>query len=269
MSSPSSLMRITVLISGSGTNLQAILDACGSSRLPNAQVTYVLSSRSTAYGLTRARDAGVPTSVCALKTFTNRDPATGRVEYDQEVARRVVASRPDLVVLAGWMHILSPEFLAILDGSAPLPDPRPTPSAAATEDASQSGGSPTHLPIPIINLHPALPGAFDGARAIERAHEAFQRGEISRTGVMVHRVVAEVDAGEPLVVREVECREGESLEALEERMHEVSRGTGLDGVSYLPCDGTPIDRVGQEGNWRSFRRRRQDCWAIAVVYSRR
>lgn len=218
-------MRITVLISGSGTNLQAILDACGTSRLPQAQVTYVLSSRSTAYGLTRAAQQGVATSVCALKTFTNRYPGTGRVEYDQEVARRVVASRPDLVVLAGWMHILSPEFLAILDGTAPLPEPRPTPSAAATEQdttASSSSQEGAHLPIPIINLHPALPGAFDGARAIERAYEAFGRGEIKRTGVMVHRVVAEVDAGEPLVVREVECREGEELAKLEERMHEVS-----------------------------------------------
>lgn len=100
-------------------------------------------------------------------------------------------SQPDLVVLAGWMHILSPAFL----------------------DA---------IPVPIINLHPALPGAFDGANAIGRAYEAFQNGEVAKTGAMVHRVVKEVDRGEPLVVREVEMREGESLEQLEARIHEVS-----------------------------------------------
>lgn len=77
------------------------------------------------------------------------------------------------------------------------------------------------IPTPIINLHPALPGAFDGANAIGRAYEAFQKGEIERTGVMVHRVIKEVDRGEPLVVREIEMRE-ETLQQLEERIHQVS-----------------------------------------------
>jgi phosphoribosylglycinamide formyltransferase len=113
------------------------------------------------------------------------------VEYDAEVAKRVMESKPDLVVLAGWMHILSPAFL----------------------DA---------ISVPIINLHPALPGAFDGADAIGRAYEAYQKGEVDKTGAMVHRVVKEVDRGEPLVVREVEIKKGESKEDLEARIHEVS-----------------------------------------------
>lgn len=99
------------------------------------------------------------------------------MEYDAEVAKRVMESKPDLVVLAGWMHILSPAFL----------------------DA---------ISVPIINLHPALPGAFDGADAIGRAYEAYQKGEVDKTGAMVHRVVKEVDRGEPLVVREVEIKKG-------------------------------------------------------------
>lgn len=76
--------------------------------------------------------------------------------------------------------------------------------------------------MPIINLHPALPGAFDGAHAIDRALEAFQKGEVKGTGVMVHRVVAEVDRGEPLLVKEVEIKDDDKLEDLEERIHSAS-----------------------------------------------
>lgn len=227
----------------SGSNLQALLDASGTSRLP-AQITYVLSSRSNAYGLQRAanHDPLIPTSVCALKTFMNRNPGATREDYDAEVARRVLDSRPDLVVLAGWMHILSDAFLDILNGAKPpppapaLPPPEPAslptqtepiPSQSPTSPSAQQPGSPQlplhqSFPIPCINLHPALPGAFDGAKAIERAFEAYEKGEIQETGVMVHRVVREVDRGEPLVVRSVPCQKGQTLEQLESRIHQVS-----------------------------------------------
>lgn len=76
-------------------------------------------------------------------------------------------------------------------------------------------------PIPVINLHPALPGAFDGAHAIERAYQAFQNREIKCSGAMVHRVVREVDRGAPVIVQEVEIKEDEPLEAFEERLHKV------------------------------------------------
>lgn len=75
--------------------------------------------------------------------------------------------------------------------------------------------------IPVINLHPALPGAFDGANAIERAYEAFQNGLINKSGVMVHSVIKEVDRGEPVIVKEVEMKAGEPLEEFENRLHQV------------------------------------------------
>lgn len=254
--------RITVLISGSGSNLQALMDAASTCRLPNAEITYVLSSRSNAYGLTRASSHSppIPTSVCALKTFLNKNPGSTREDYDREVARRVVDSRPDLVVLAGWMHILSEGFLDVVNGSQEVPKapalPPPGPDALPTqtepshsEQAGSSGsgsssgsaaagsGSRTtdhlQLPIPVINLHPALPGAFDGANAIGRAFEAFQKGEIKHTGVMVHRVVKEVDRGEPLVVREVEIKEGETLEQLEQRIHQVEHEIIVEGAKKV------------------------------------
>lgn len=175
----------------------------------------VLSNRKAAYGLTRAQTAEPPiaTRHLALQTYLKAFPPKGdsggdeepkpkeeghddhqqtrtRATYDAEIARIVLDARPDVVVLAGWMHVFGDEFLDAVYPSAP-----------------------------VINLHPALPGAFDGAHAIERSYEAFQRGEVDRVGAMVHRVVKEVDRGEPVVVREVEIRKGEPLAAYEERLH--------------------------------------------------
>ncbi|ORY31297.1 formyl transferase-domain-containing protein [Naematelia encephala] len=240
--------RITVLISGSGSNLQALLDASQTARLPG-QVTHVISSRSNVYGLERARKHSppIPSEVCALKTFLNRHPGSTREDYDAEVARRVLVSKPDMVVLAGWMHILSDAFLDILNGVTPPPA---APSVDVAGKPSQTGLIPSQqqptatssdtslphpppqqtFPIPIINLHPALPGAFDGANAIGRAFEAFKNNQITKTGVMVHRVVREVDRGEPLVVRDIEIRNGESIEALEARIHEVEHEIIVEGA---------------------------------------
>lgn len=112
--------------------------------------------------------------------------------------------KPDLIVLAGWMHILGECFLELTDGRKPL-----------------KAGEVPRSAVPVINLHPALPGAFDGANAIERAYEAFQKNEITRAGVMVHRVVKDVDRGEPLVVKDVPLKKGDSLEAFEDRLHRI------------------------------------------------
>lgn len=114
------------------------------------------------------------------------------------------AAPPDLVVLAGFMHILSERFLEALGSS-----------------------------VPIINLHPALPGAFDGASAIERAFEAFQEGKIEKTGVMVHEVVADVDRGAPVVVEEVPIHKGESVEQLEDRIHQVEHRLIVQGARKM------------------------------------
>ena len=232
----------------SGTNLQALIDA----GLP---VTYVLSSRSSAYGLTRASTHDVPSSTCALKTFLTRNPGATRTDYDAEIARLILDSQPDLVVLAGWMHILSEGSLEILSGAREPPGapalgpPRPSALPNTTEpSASQASpmhhhaqGRTTHFPIPMINLHPALPGAFDGAKAIERAYEAFQKGQVGETGVMVHRVVAEVDSGEPLVVRKVEIRKDDKLEDLEARIHRVEHEIIVEGARMVLQD---LDKQG-------------------------
>ena len=84
--------------------------------------------------------------------------------------------------------------------------------------------------IRIINLHPALPGEFAGAGAIDRAWKAGREEGLKRTGVMIHEVIAEVDAGEAIVTKEIELREGESLDELEERVHKVEHGLIVEGT---------------------------------------
>jgi formyltetrahydrofolate-dependent phosphoribosylglycinamide formyltransferase len=176
--------RLVVLISGSGTNLQAILDACASGALP-AQVAAVVSNKREAFGLERARRAGVP--AIARPRPKERD----RRAYDGELADLVASHRPDWIILAGWMRILSSNFL-------------------------------DRFPGRVINLHPALPGTFPGTHAIERAFDAHQKGEIRNTGVMVHLVPDEgVDCGPVLLQEEVPIREDDTLESLEARIHAV------------------------------------------------
>ncbi|KAJ3324517.1 hypothetical protein HDU76_013398 [Blyttiomyces sp. JEL0837] len=200
------MKKIVVLISGNGSNLQSIINATKSGALP-VEIALVVSNKSTAFGLTRANEAKIPTLTMTLKSF--KDQGKTREDYDIALAAKIVETFqsvtgsqqfPDLVVLAGWMHILSATFLEKF---------------------------PAGL---FINLHPALPGAFDGANAISRAHQAFQEGTITKTGVMVHRVTPVVDHGEVLAVQEVAISADDTLESLEERMHQVEHGLIITGI---------------------------------------
>lgn len=172
--------RLAVLISGNGSNLQAIIDACEAEAL-NAEVVAVIASKKSAYGLQRAHKHGIASYVMPK----NKDRAT----YDSALAAYVMDLQVDYVILAGWMRLLSMHFLQ-------------------------------HFPEKVINLHPALPDTFAGMHAIERAYDAFQAGDITQTGVMVHFVPDEgVDDGPVLAQEVVALRAGESLESFAARMH--------------------------------------------------
>ncbi len=178
------IKRLVVLISGSGSNLQAILDACASSELV-AQVVAVVSNKPDAFGLERAQRANVPAIVMPKPISQDRR------DYDSKLADLVESYHPDWVVLAGWMRVLSCAFL-------------------------------DRFPDRVINLHPALPNTFPGTHAIERAFDAYQRGEIAHTGVMVHLVPDEgVDCGPVLAQENVAIHPGDSLVELEARIHSV------------------------------------------------
>ncbi len=178
--------RLVVLISGNGSNLQAIIDAIARGQL-DAEIGLVISNRKDAFGLVRAAKAGIPTHYHAFKPY--REIGSDRHAYDADLAAIVRQQQPDWVVLAGWMHILSNAFLE-------------------------------HFPARVVNLHPALPGQFPGAHAIPDALAAFQRGEITHTGLMIHLVPDErVDEGPVLATTTVPILPDDTPESLAARMH--------------------------------------------------
>ncbi|GAO13628.1 uncharacterized protein UV8b_01753 [Ustilaginoidea virens] len=193
--------RILVMASGFGSNFQALIDAISTGRLRNSRIVRLIANRKNAHAMARADAAGIPCDYLNMishgflqKGETDQHKvAQGRQKYDAALAERVLSpdrERPDLIVLAGWMHVFSTAFL---------------------EPIERAG-------VRIINLHPALPGEFDGAMAIERAFEEFKAGRLTRTGIMAHYVIDEVDRGAPILVKEVEWK-GEELDEFKERMH--------------------------------------------------
>jgi formyltetrahydrofolate-dependent phosphoribosylglycinamide formyltransferase len=192
--------RLAVLISGHGSNLQAILDAIRM-RVLDAEVVVVVSNRRAAYGLERAAQAGVPARVHALKPY--RDAGRSREQYDADLAALLQEYRPDWVVLAGWMHILSSAFMR-------------------------------HFPYRVVNLHPALPGQFPGAHAIAEAFEAFKEGKIKSTGVMVHLAPDEqVDQGPVLATETVPIYPTDTEETLAHRIHQVEHRVLVGALDRL------------------------------------
>lgn len=190
------LARLVVLISGNGSNLQAILDACQSGELPASVVT-VISNQADAYGLSRARTAGVPAIHLARLVDESRR------EYDTRLADEVAHCQPDHVILAGWMRLLTSAFL-------------------------------DRFPGRVINLHPALPGTFPGTHAIQRAYTAWHHGEIDRTGLMVHLVPDEgVDDGPVLSTQEIFFQADESLEQFEARLHAAEHRLLVDTLKMI------------------------------------
>ncbi|ODQ81905.1 hypothetical protein BABINDRAFT_160135 [Babjeviella inositovora NRRL Y-12698] len=212
-------LNILVLISGSGSNLQALIDASAKGLLGHARIHRVISSLADAYGLTRAANHQIPSQVHRLKEYYASIPKedkegrkAAREQFNTDLANIVVHGskhgsvadyvRPDLVVCAGWMLILSPAFLNVV----------------------------AEVNLPIINLHPALPGAFDGTHAIDRAWQAGQDGLITEGGVMIHKVIVEVDRGEPLLVKKLDLRKDETLEQYEERVHSTEHVAIVEGT---------------------------------------
>ena len=194
--------RLVVLVSGNGSNLQAILDACISGEL-DAKVVSVISNKADAYGLVRAKNGGIEATHFAKQGDESRN------EYDARLAELVVSKQPDYVILAGWMRILTASFLSQFQNR-------------------------------VINLHPALPGMFPGTHAIERAFEAYQRGEIDNTGVMVHLVPDEgVDNGPVLATEIVPIHREDTLESLEARVHEVEHQSLVNTLKKILEEKAP------------------------------
>ena len=197
------MTKIAVLVSGSGTNLQAIIDAVDGGSLPTIEIMVVVSNRREAYGARRAIRHGIPLVYFPLLPYKN--VGRTREDYDTDLAQIVQGFGAEWVVLAGWMHVLSNAFIS-------------------------------RFPQHILNLHPALPGTFPGTHAIQRAFEAYQRGETDHTGIMVHLVPDEaIDAGPVIAQQTIPILPEDNLETLEARIHEAEHALLVQAIQrHIP-----------------------------------
>ncbi|UUA73046.1 phosphoribosylglycinamide formyltransferase [Cellvibrio sp. QJXJ] len=169
-------LRVVVLISGSGSNLQALIDGANSGELP-IEIAAVISNRPDVFGLTRAKDAGIVTQVLDHKGFASRET------FDAALMQTIDHYQPDLVVLAGFMRILTPEFTR-------------------------------HYLGRMLNIHPSLLPKFQGLHTHQRALDA---GE-SHHGVTVHFVTAELDGGPAAIQARVPVLPGDDATQLAKRV---------------------------------------------------
>ena len=169
--------RIAVLLSGRGSNFEAIADAVATGRIPNAEIVAVISDVADAPGLAKARARGFAAHA------VDRQAIPSRPAREKEMLAILDRARPDLVCLAGYMRILSPEFVARWRGR-------------------------------ILNIHPALLPKFPGLDAPRRALEAGER----ESGCTVHFVDEGTDSGPIVLQKRVSIREGDTEETLSARI---------------------------------------------------
>ena len=195
------MVRIAVLVSGGGTNLQALIDAQSRGELKNGRIAAVLSSRPDAYALERAARAGIPGYVVARKDFaSNREMTIALVDKLREL-------NIGLVVLAGFLHILTGEMVAA-------------------------------FPNAILNVHPALIPSFCGAGYYGlHVHEAALAYGVKLTGATVHFVNEEPDGGPIVLQKAVEVKEGDTPETLQRRVMEQAEWHILPQAVSLFCEG--------------------------------
>jgi len=187
--------RLGVLISGRGSNLQAIIDAITTGKL-NAEIALVISNRADAAGLVRARQAGIET------LYLDHHGYPARAAYDRALVAELRKREVRLVCLAGFMRLLSPEFI----------------------DA---------FPNAILNVHPSLLPAFPG---LDAQKQAWEHG-VTIAGATVHLVTADLDAGPIVLQRAVDVRHDDTAETLADRIREQEHqiypkaiGIVLDGA---------------------------------------
>jgi phosphoribosylglycinamide formyltransferase-1 len=171
------MKNIVVLISGSGTNLQAIIDACQDNTVKNANVVAVLSNKADAYGLERAKNAGIQAINLTVADYENRNA------YDKAMIDQIDLFKPDLVILAGYMRILSGEFVRHFQGK-------------------------------LLNIHPSLLPKYPGLHTHQRALDAGDKEH----GTSVHFVTEELDGGPVILQAKVPIFDEDTIEDITARV---------------------------------------------------
>lgn len=184
-------MKIGILISGRGSNMVALVDAVKSGEIPASEVPVVISDKANAPGLEKARERGVETAVIERS-------GRSREEHDSEIAAKLKEKGVELICLAGYMRLLSPEFVRL-------------------------------FPDRIINIHPSLLPAFPGLDAQKQALEAG----VKTTGCTVHYVNEDLDAGRIILQRAVEVKNGDTAETLTARILDEEHKAYVEAVSKL------------------------------------
>lgn len=193
------MVRIAVLVSGGGTNLQALIDAQGRGEIPDGQIAAVISSSPDAFALERAKRAGIPGYVIDRKAFASNQAMT--VALTQQLKELDIG----LVVLAGFMYILTPELI----------------------DA---------YPNAILNVHPALIPSFCGEGFYGlHVHEAALAYGVKVTGATVHFVSEDCDGGPIVLQQAVPIEEGDTPEVLQRRVMEQAEWKILPRAVALFC----------------------------------
>lgn len=174
-------LRIAVLVSGSGSNLQVLINAMQAGALP-IEIVGVISNREDAYAITRANDASIPVAVLSHVAGGKR---MGIKTFETHASAQLSAWQPDLIVLAGFMRVLSGAFI-------------------------------DNAPAPMINLHPALLPAYKGLDTHQRAIQAGERHH----GCSIHVVTAELDAGAVLTQALLEVNQKDTADSLQARVQQ-------------------------------------------------
>ena len=172
-------LRVAVLVSGSGSNLQVLINAMQAGALP-IEIVGVISNREDAYAITRANDAAIPVAVLSHVASGKR---MGIKTFETHASAQLSAWQPDLIVLAGFMRVLSGSFI-------------------------------DNAPAPMINLHPALLPAYKGLDTHQRAIQAGERHH----GCSIHVVTAELDAGTVLTQALLEVNQKDTADSLQARI---------------------------------------------------
>ena len=201
-------VKIAVLVSGGGTNLQALIDAEKRGELGKGKISLVISSKPGVYALERAKNGGIESMVLSRKEYTDIK------EYSAALADALVKSGVELVVLAGFLTIFDEQVYEKFPGK-------------------------------ILNVHPALIPSFSGKGYYGlHVHEAALDAGVKVSGATVHVVTPECDGGPIVLQRAVEVKEGDTPESLQRRIMEEAEWKILPEAVRLFCDG----RIEIKGN---------------------
>ncbi len=192
---PSTPFRIVVLASTNGTDLQAIIDEMKAGKMPGIELAAVISNKKNCYALQRAKEQGYKTIYISQNDPKIHLPRT-REQFDAQLFSSIESLNPDLVVLVGYMRILTPHFIEQLNQNT----------------------------IQIINIHPALIPKFSGPSFFGKSvHEAVLAAHEKETGMTIHRVTADVDAGEILLQKSVPIDPTDTPDTLKQKVQALEK----------------------------------------------